>query len=83
MNKGYILYHLKEAHEELTRTIREIEQDPDYDFGEYLVMMTHLYHHINTAWNAKDARPEQTDTCSEEDFERWRQFPSDIDLSAS
>lgn len=82
MNREYVLYHLKEAHEELTKTIREIEQDPDYNFGEYIVAMTHLYHHINTAWNAKDATPEQADRCSEEDFERWRQFPSDIDLSA-
>lgn len=83
MNKEYILYHLKEAHEELTRTIREIEHSPDYDFGEYVVMMTHLYHHINTAWNARDASHKQADTCSEEDFERWRQFPNDIDLSVS
>lgn len=83
MNREYVLYHLKEAHEELTKTIREIEHNPDYDFGEYIVAMTHLYHHINTAWNAKDVTPERADRSSEEDFERWRQFPSDIDLSAS
>jgi hypothetical protein len=81
MNRDWILFHLQEAHEELTRTIHEMEQDPEYDFGEYVVAMTHLYHHLNTAWNSRDASPERVKACSEEDFEKWRQFPSDVDMS--
>jgi hypothetical protein len=82
MNKDHILFHLREAHEELTHTIQEIEQDPEYDIGEYIVAMMHLYNHINTAWNGRDASPERAQACTEEDFVRWRQFPSDIDMSA-
>jgi hypothetical protein len=74
VNRDLILSQLKEAHEELTRTIAEIEQDPEYDFGEYLVAMMHLYHHINTAWNARDTSPERAQACTKEDFEVWAIF---------
>jgi hypothetical protein len=83
MNREWILFHLKEASEELTRTIQEMEKDPEYDFGEYFVAMMHLYNHINTAWNSRDATPERVKSCSFEEFEKWRQFPSDIDMSVT
>ena len=82
MNKDWVLMHLREAAEELSTSIHEIETDPDYDFGDFLVAMMHLYHHVNTAWNAREASPEQAKRSSDEDFRRWRQFPTDIDLSA-
>jgi hypothetical protein len=46
------LQHLREAHEELGRTIAEIGETPDHGSGELQVLMSHLYHHLNTAWNA-------------------------------
>ncbi len=81
MNRKWILFHLKEAHEELSRVIGELESRNDYDGGEYFVAMMHAYHHLNTAWNSKDASDEEASTCSEENFSKWRQFPSDIDMS--
>ena len=81
MNRDYILFHLREAREELDGTIRELEAQPDYDVGEFLVAIGHLYHHINTAWNARDASAERAAACTQEDFARWRQFPDDLDLS--
>ena len=82
MNKQHILFHLGEAKDELDRTIRELNQTPEYDYGEYVIAMAHLYHHLNTAWNGRDASPERAKACSEEDFRNWRQFPQDIDMSA-
>ena len=78
MNKAYVLYNLKKAKEELDKTINAIEKDPKYDYGEYIVAMTHLYHHINTAWNARDANQKEADECSEENFKAWRQFPAEL-----
>ena len=49
MNRDYVLYHLREAEEELIRTIREIANVAEYDYGGFVVAMMHLYHHINTA----------------------------------
>jgi len=80
MNKAYILFHLKEAQEELGKTIHEIESQPDYDYGEYVVAMMHLYHHINTAWNARDVSPDVAERCSEDDFYAWRRFPSEDEI---
>ena len=80
MNKDYLLWHLKEAKEELDRTIVEIEESSDYDVGEYLVAMSHLYHHINTAWNARDAPNDEAAECSEENFKKWRKLPQKSEL---
>ena len=81
MNKEYILYNLKEALNQLTDTIKELESDSEYEFGDYIVDMTHLYHHINTAWNAKNSTKLEVDKCSENDFRTWRNFPKDIEMS--
>ena len=78
MNKEYVLYNLKAAKKELDRTIKEIEEIEDYDYGEYSVAIQHLYHHLNTAWNAKKSSSKESNECSEENFKKWRQFPSDI-----
>ena len=80
MNREHTLRHLHEAAEELQRTIHEIEDELEYGNGEFSVAMQHLYHHLNTAWNARDESPECVRTCSDADFVRWRQFPQNIYL---
>ena len=80
MNKDYALFHLKEAQEELQRTILELESDPDYGSGDFLVAMSHLYHHINTAWNARESSEADVAECSDENFSSWRQMPRNEEL---
>jgi hypothetical protein len=80
MNRDHTLFHLREAAEALQRTIGEIDADPAYDYAEFSVAMEHLYRHLNTAWNARDESPERVAATSEEDFQRWRQFPEDLYL---
>ena len=53
MNRDHTLFHLREVAEELQRTIADIEANPTYDYAEFWVAMQHLYHHLNTAWNAR------------------------------
>ncbi len=80
MNKNWVLYHLKEALEELERTIREIEAEAEYEEPEFTVAITHLYSHLNTAWNSQNASDQETSACSEENYSKWRQFPSGIEM---
>lgn len=80
MNNEYIIYNLKEAQEQLTEIINEIENGEELNIGSYIVDMQHLYHHLNTAWNARDASDTQTTECSEENFEKWRLFPDDMEM---
>ena len=82
MTRDYVVWHLREAAEELAGTIAELDGDPEYSAAELSVAMTHLYHHLNTAWNARDASGEEITLCSHSDFVKWRQFPTDIDLTA-
>ncbi len=78
MNKDYVLFNLREAEEELVSMIRSLATEPDYAEAEFSVAMMHLYHHMNTAWNARDASEKQAEECSEEDFNAWGRFPSDL-----
>lgn len=80
MNKRVILFHLGEAKEELDRTIKEIGKDGDYCVEEFQVAMSHLYHHLNTAWNGRDMSDEAFRECRQEDFDSFRKFPSNEEM---
>ena len=79
MNKSYTEFHLKEALEQLEQTLCSINSG-EYDETDLQPDMEHLYHHINTSWNARHASSSQAEKCSQEDYEQWRLFPTDIDM---
>ena len=81
MNHQAILIQLREAKEELDRTIEKIANDPSFDFERFQVAMNHVYHHLNTAWNGRDASSERHRKCSQKDFDTWRKFPKASDFS--
>ena len=80
MNLDNVLFHLKEAKGELNRTIAEIEKTKDYGQGEFIVAMSHLYHHLNTAWNSRNVTMEEVETCTDQNFNKWRKFPRNDEL---
>lgn len=80
MNKEWLLSHFREAHEELTQIIRRVESDPNFGDIELEIALTHMYHHVNTAWNSRDVDPARAWACAQEDFDAWRVFPADISL---
>jgi hypothetical protein len=80
INRKDALWQLREAEEELMRTIAAIERNPEYKLEEFEVAMQHLYHHLNTAWNTRSETSDRTASSSDEDFYRWRQFPSDLPM---
>ena len=81
MTQDYTLWNLREVAEALMGVIRRLEMDSDYGDEELAIAMNHLYHHLNTAWNARHASTERIDQCSPKDFLTWRQFPADIDMT--
>ena len=80
MNKSHVLYHLREAQQQLSQMIEGLENDAEYEYGDYMPDMSHLYHHINSAWNGQNASDERVESCSEENFNFWRSMPSDEDV---
>jgi hypothetical protein len=79
LNRDWIMQHLTEAMEEIQETIKQV-QNPTYSEGDFVVAMSHAYHHMNTAWNARFASHEEHRECTQENFNRWRKFPQDADL---
>ncbi len=80
MNRDWVRFHLGEARDGIATTLAEIESTPDYDYGEFWVAMQHLYHHLNTAWNSRTATELQVKQASDQDFNRWNQFPTDLPM---
>jgi hypothetical protein len=76
-----VLWNLREGKEELDRTIAEIEGSSDYDDPEMWVAISHLYEHLNIAWNARHASEYDVRECSQANYERWRRMPGDIVFS--
>jgi hypothetical protein len=78
MTRDFVLWHLREATEAITQMVAEMEADSDYSEGELMIAMGHLYHHLNTAWNARNASLGRTHKCNARDFKAWSRFPRDL-----
>ena len=81
LNKDYIIYNLEEAKIEIDTILKKLHDDPHYESADLWPVIKHLYHHINTAWNARYASIKETHDYSQDDFIKWRQFPGDIDMN--
>ena len=79
MQKAYALFNLKEAKSALEELIAEMESDADYDIGNYMVDIQHLYWHINSAWNGREFGVSDQRLTSEM-YEQFIQFPTDLSL---
>ena len=78
MNRRVVLSNLREAHEELSRVIQECQTKRGFGEAELSVALMHLYHHINFAWNARDAAELRARRCSTRDFKAWSRYPKDL-----
>jgi len=78
MNREWVLVHLNEAHDQLSQAIKEISDSPDYDFGEFFPAMQHVYLHLNTAWNARDASENELANQTTATYRRWSSMPADL-----
>ena len=80
MNREWVLHNLSEAQVEISTMIAEMQASREYDYAEFWVMMQHVYHYLNTAWNSREARADQLEDATDEDFNRWGQFPADLPM---
>jgi hypothetical protein len=80
MNKEHVLFHIREATEALTNLTAEINSDPDYDSSNFRVDLSHVYHHLNSAWNGRDSVTSWGTSEHESHFDEWRKFPSNDEM---
>jgi len=78
MNKPHTIFHLEEALEQLTSTIADLKKKRGYSDVELELDMEHLYHHMNTAWNGRNATASRVKKSTMRDFRAWRKFPKDL-----
>ena len=79
MNRELVLHNLAEAHEALGRMIEGAKQDPEWGIGELFAELPHLYHHLNTAWNARNSQ-NAVGQASDAEFRQWSTFPTDLPM---
>jgi hypothetical protein len=80
MNRSVVVFHLREAAEQLKETIHSLESGGEYGIEEFQVEMGHLYQHVNTAWNGRDQTDAQFAECTDQDFNQFRRFPKESEL---
>ncbi len=80
MNLENITFHLIEARGALDDILKSIKEDEEYFEGDLSQAMSHLYYHLNTAWNSRNASPKDVRECSDENFNLWKKFPQDSEL---
>ncbi len=80
MNKEWIAFHLEEAAEQLQDTLKRLSSESDYSYGDFVVEMSHAYHHINTAWNSRDATPDAVAHHTDANYDEWQRMPSADEL---
>ena len=61
---------------ELEQALKDLKQDKTFDAQEFNAAMSNVYHHLNTAWNARYASESEVNDLSDENFNMWREFPS-------
>jgi hypothetical protein len=78
LNKKWVLWNLREAAEEIQRTIADLETEPNFTDAGLNALLREVYDHLNTAWNARDVSDEAVRAAPNEDFARWWVMPDDI-----
>ncbi|WP_440976359.1 hypothetical protein [Pseudoxanthomonas winnipegensis] len=70
-----LLHELEDAREHLQALIEEMEADADYDEHSLRVDLGHIYAHLNRAWRRRYVKED----FAEEDWDRARAFPDDLE----
>jgi hypothetical protein len=79
LNWDVVKWNVAEAREELESIERLIANDEMSEAG-LEVRVVHAFHHLNFAWNARRASTDRYSKCAKADFNKWGQFPTDIEL---
>jgi len=77
-NPKIIRSNIAEAIEELQRIERKAA-DGELLEGELQVGLLHAYHHLNFAWNVRRVSSSEYSRLTQEQFEQWGKYPTEIE----
>jgi hypothetical protein len=78
LNTKLIGGEIAEANEQLARLLHTILTGK-LNEAELQVGLRHAYHHLNFAWNIRRKPTSEYAALTQEHFEEWGRYPSDID----
>lgn len=73
-----VLYNLEEAHEEIGLILRDYKRDSSYSEERFYRAMQHVMHHVNIAWNARDASATASEDPTDDQMRMWSEYPRDL-----
>ena len=73
-HREIILSNISDAREQL-EAIEKAILDPEYEELEFKLDLEHAYHHLNDAWNIRNAPSNDLDEHSRSAFQQWSKFP--------
>jgi hypothetical protein len=76
MNNKIISSNIEEALEELEKIKNELEIKTLSEVN-FQIKLHHVYHHLNMAWNVRNAKTEQYRNMTDDDFKKWSSYPKD------
>jgi hypothetical protein len=77
-NRKIIGSNISEARDELNKLLMKIEAGGLHEV-ELQVGLLHAYHHMNFAWNIRRVATSRYASLTQEEFETWGKYPSDIE----
>jgi len=76
VNWSLLLYELSDAHEALGNLRNEMNNGGKIDKVEFRIQLSHIYRHLNTAWNSRNRESVATDA----EHASEALFPNDLNL---
>ena len=76
--KAAISRNLDDALEELVVISEMFRPYAEVDESEFKVRMAHLYSHLNTVWNVRNASGADLESADSEQINAWSRFPTDL-----
>ena len=70
-----LMNELGDAHEHLGDLIKEMQEHGQIEIESYSVDIAHVFAHLNRAWNSREFKGEMSD----DDWERFRSYPDDLE----
>ena len=78
LNREIIGSNISEARDELNNLLMKIEAGGLQE-AELQVGLLHAYHHLNFAWNIRRVATSRYALLTQQEFETWGIYPSDIE----
>lgn len=81
LNWEIILSNLTEAREQIEQIERGAKNANKPSEVELQIMMEHVYHHLNFAWNTRHTSTKNYSNLSDDDFNEWSKFPVGVEIA--